>query len=101
MPKVGDEYMPPRLKEKVLEPTYRCPVCLDTGWTFVVDQDDDVPPAVLPCRSCRYIIARRRREGHYEPNHTCPECAAIRSGDVTPLDFDAEGNFIGGGGPMP
>ena len=40
-------------------------------------------------------IERRRKEGHYLLDHTCDECWAIRSGRVTSLDYDAEGNYIG------
>lgn len=95
MPKVDGQFLPPPSRGAVTPPLYHCPMCLDVGWIMVLTQDDHAPPTAKPCRHCRHIIERRRKEGHYLLDHTCDECWAIRSGRVTSLDYDAEGNYIG------
>jgi hypothetical protein len=86
---------PKRPASRFSEPLYRCPECMDKGWALVVSADSGLPPIAEPCRHCRTIERRRWAEGHYNVDHYCDECGAIRSGRVTRHDFDLEGNWLG------
>jgi hypothetical protein len=56
------------------EPTYRC-ICNDTGFILV---DPTGHGAYRPCERCRPDEHRRWKNGHYAPNHDCPQCRALR-----------------------
>lgn len=89
------EYHPPANRTKVLEELYRCPDCLDHGVVDLVDPESGLPPIAAPCRHCRPISYRRWSEGHYKLDHHCPECSALRNGQIGPADYDHEGRWIG------
>jgi hypothetical protein len=50
---------------------------------------------VRPCRQCAKVTHRRWAEGHFVLDHACDECAGIRAGRITELDFAADGSRIG------
>ncbi|MFZ4431572.1 MAG: hypothetical protein ACOYOQ_00095 [Microthrixaceae bacterium] len=94
MPKrVDGTYEPPRLKGRIAERTYRCPECWDRRW--VVTEDEDQPPTAKPCRHCAPVEYARWRDGHHDPDHTCEECAAVRSGRASAYDYDGDGRYLG------
>jgi hypothetical protein len=87
--------LPPVNRTRVLEPTYRCPECFDRGYAEVTDPESGLPAIALPCRHCRPIGYRRWSEGHYQLDHHCPECSALRTGQISPADYDKEGRWLG------
>lgn len=97
MPKVDGQYLPPPLRrERLPEPRYRCPECLDRRWVERVSPDDGHVTELRPCRHCAPVLARRCREGHFRLDHSCDECSAIRSAALRMSDFDGDGELIGG-----
>ena len=92
MPKDDGQYLPPVIRTgRAPEPTYRCLECLDVGWVHsTVDA-----MTVRPCRQCAKVTHRRWAEGHFVLDHACDECAGIRAGRITELDFAADGSRIG------
>lgn len=86
--------IPPN-RTKVMEPLYRCPECFDRGVVEDTDPESGLPAIAHPCRHCRVVAYRRWQEGHYEPNHHCPECSALRAGQISTTDYDNQGFWIG------
>lgn len=46
------------------------------GWVQV---EAGEPPTLRPCPSCRPDAAERHGEGHWMPDHSCPDCARRRT----------------------
>lgn len=86
--------VPPN-RTRVQDALYRCPECFDCGWVETINPESGLPPAAHPCRHCRVIAYRRWHEGHYAMDHHCPECSALRTGQVTTMEYDNEGQWIG------
>lgn len=57
------------------EASFACRCGALAGWELVADGN---PPTVVPCRYCQPGTRERWEEGHFEPGHTCADCARRR-----------------------
>jgi hypothetical protein len=82
----------PRRKSGIVE-TFRCPECWDKRWVDVGVEGE--APCFQPCRHCAIVQHHRWRDGHHALDHTCDECAAVRSGRATVYDYASDGEYLG------